>query len=245
MKTEVIRVFFYNIHLLCIIQIIISLTLTYTCLSTWNLSASYYYLEGREYILPLLNSWTESDNIVGCTRASKCAVLVIISIAISLRALVLKDPRIVCGWASLWSVICTSATILWLIESSTSTLASNNASIRPFHLQLCWASCIHIGRTAWGLAFTSSTLCGYWNRQVEPIYKTNIIKVHSTIGGYVDFYQRSWRNCTVTIAWNLTRATFCSSATEPSRAICGALGSGPESAFPWSLDIYCWGCCRR
>nr|POE95520.1 hypothetical protein CFP56_01561 [Quercus suber] len=73
--------------------------------------ASYYYLERRERIIPLLNSWTESDNIVGCTRASKCAILIIISITISLRALVLKDLRIVCGWASLWSVICTSATI--------------------------------------------------------------------------------------------------------------------------------------
>ena len=140
MKTEVIRVFFYNIHLLCIIQIIISLTLTYTCLSTWNLSASYYYLEGREYILPLLNSWTESDNIVGCTRASKCAVLVIISIAISLRTLLLKDLRVACGWTCFRLVICASATILWFIESGTCTLASNNAPIRPFHLQLCWAS---------------------------------------------------------------------------------------------------------
>ena len=48
----------------------------------------------REHIIPILNSWTKSDNVVRCTRASKCAVLIIISIAISLRTLLLKELRV-------------------------------------------------------------------------------------------------------------------------------------------------------
>ena len=182
------QVFLCSIHLLCIIQIIISLTHTYMCLSTWNWSASYYYLERRERIIPLLNSWTKSDNIVGCARASKGAVLIISSMTISLRTLLLKDTRIVCGWTWFWGAKWASATILWLIKSNTGALASKHAAIRPFHLQLCWANRVHVGWTAWGLAFTGAASSGYRNRQVEAIYKTNIVEVYPTPACYADFY---------------------------------------------------------
>lgn len=136
---------------------------------------------------PISCLWAESNDVVRSTTAGKCAVFIIISVAISLRALVLKDLRVVCGWTFSWCFIRRSAAVLRLIKLCTRTLACNYAPIGPLHLQLSWASSIDVGGAGRGLAVARAALWGNRHGQVEAINKTYVVEILASVWDNIYF----------------------------------------------------------
>lgn len=97
-----------------------------------------YYRKEKWWLLVRNHSHlrTESNSVVSSTSARKQASCIIISITISLWTLILENLRVVCWWACLRFIIGRGATILWLIERHTCTLATYCTSVRSFHSQL-------------------------------------------------------------------------------------------------------------
>ncbi|KAF4370948.1 hypothetical protein F8388_002841 [Cannabis sativa] len=83
----------------------------------------------------------ESDEIIRSTEASKSAGLIIISIAVSFRALCLEEPRKVTWRTSFRLIISTSTTVLVLIKLGASTKTPNDVVSR-FELELTRAGSV-------------------------------------------------------------------------------------------------------
>ena len=184
-------------------------------------------------------SWTECDDIATSTKTCESAGFIIISLAISLRALSLEDPWITCGVALIRSTKITSATILWLIEGQACTLARNNTPIRALHSQLWRANSIHIARATSCVASTiRPSLWCQWHWQVEAINKAHIIEILATIWCQCEFHQWCWWDYTCTIACDLATATIPSLTCELAWWVCGALCSSPKSTWPFTRSIH-------
>lgn len=128
----------------------------------------------------------ECNNVVRSTAACKGTVDVIVSVAISQRALVLEYLRVVCGRARRRLVILTSATVLRLVESCTRTLAGDN-SAGPGHLQLSRAGGVDVGGAGRGLAVAGATLRRDGNGKVKAVDEAHVIEVLAPVGCNVDF----------------------------------------------------------
>ncbi|WVY98951.1 hypothetical protein V8G54_031102 [Vigna mungo] len=179
------------------------------------------------YIYNLRNSRAKCDDIVRSVGASESAVLVIVSIGISLRALFLEEPRVVRWWTCLRLVVCSFATILIISESQTSTFATDHTAIRPFHLKFCRARSVDVAPASRAFAFPTATLWGYGHRDVEPVHVAHVVEILPSVLCNRYFYQSCRWISTCAVARDLTGAAICCGATEPSvvvRASC----SGPE-----------------
>lgn len=136
--------------------------------------------------LALSESRTKCDKIIRITETSKYARRIIVSVAISLRALILKYHRVVRRWASFWCRKTTSATVLWLIKRNTCTFTSNHTPVWSLYRQLWRTNGVHICRTARWTAVTRPALWGQRYGQIEPIDQANVVKIHPSIFSYIE-----------------------------------------------------------
>jgi len=179
------------------------------------------------WIYSVRSSRAKSDDVVRSVGASESAVLVIVSIGISFRALILEELRVAGWWTCLRLVVCSFATILIISESQTSTLATDHAAIRPFHLKVCRASSVDVVPASRGFAFAAATLWGYGHRDVESVHVAHVVEILPSVLCNRYFYQSCRWISSCAVARHLTGAAICCGATEPS-VVVGASCSGPE-----------------
>lgn len=133
-------------------------------------------------------SCTESDSIVSSTGTSKSARFVVISIAISLRALVLEDSRIVRRRALVRRTEIPGAAVLRQVKRQTRALASDHAPVGSFNSQLRRANPIDVRGAARALARAGAALRGQSNGQVEAIDEADVVEILAAVGAKSELY---------------------------------------------------------
>ncbi|GER45429.1 UDP-Glycosyltransferase superfamily protein [Striga asiatica] len=177
---------------------------------------------------PKPKSRAERNDIVSPSRAGKRARLVIIRIAISLRALALEHLRIASRLARIGRPVSSRAAVLRLVQRHTSTLAPNNPTVRTSDRQLVRAAGIDVCRAGHGRAAAPSNR----DRQVEAVDKANVVKVLPPVAAQRELDEGG--------RWGAARPV----ALDPARpAVTGqagaarATGAGPDAAGPRGRDV--------